>query len=101
MQTNLHRLESDDATIGGFLITYPSGQSKAVTWRTKSHINPVLEAAKEYAATALNERMNAGTLAAMQDADNTNWPSVVAAISRLIVEFNDRLPVDQGSLLKI
>jgi len=92
MQTNLQRLESDDATIGGFVITYPSKQTKAITWRSKTPINPVFDAAKEYAAAALDERLKAGTLAAMQDADNTNWPSVVAAISRLVVEFNDRLP---------
>ena len=92
-QTTLRRLEGDKTTNGGFLITYPSGAAKTVVWQAQEPISPVLEAAKEFAAKALDERLSAGSYQALQDADNTNWPSVVAAIGTVIGEFNARLGV--------
>ena len=88
MATSLRQIDADDPSIGGFAITYPSSTVKLITWRASKPISPVLTAAKQYAAVALNERLESG---AVDDAERTNWASVTACIQKLISDFNARL----------
>lgn len=88
MSTTLQRLESDDKRHGGVVLTFPSGAAKSVTWSTGEPIHPPLDAAKGYAAQVLDALMREGRI---DDADRTNWASVVAAMVRLIEDFNLRL----------
>lgn len=98
----LIRLESDDPLIGGLAITYPSGTCKSLHWRQEAPITEPLAAAKEYAATLLQERLDGRHT---DDAERTNWPSVVAAIQAIVLQWNElrrvalyaqRQPVDNS-----
>lgn len=83
----IQRLESpNDATIGGVLITYPSGATKALHWRQDAPIAEPMAVAKDYAAKLLQERLDARQV---DDAERTNWPSVAAAIQRHILDWNE------------
>lgn len=88
MSTNLHRLEGDHATIGGFKIQFPSGCTKLVHWQSAAPITPELDAAKKYAATVLDGLMREGK---NDDVGRTNWASVTAAIQRIVSDWNERL----------
>lgn len=85
MSTTLIRLDSPDATIGGFRITFPSGCTKNVHWRSEVPILPLLDAAKQYAASTIQALLNEGR---QDDIDRTNWVSVTAAIKHILTEFN-------------
>ena len=83
--TQLIRLEADDPCIGGFRITYPSGHTTDVHWRSEAPIYPTLDAAKEYASKALQALLDARRI---DDAERTNWTSVTAAVQRIISDWN-------------
>jgi hypothetical protein len=85
--TSLIRLEApDDTTQGGVAITYPSGACKSLSWRSQAPIPDTLAAAKEYAATALQNCLDEGRA---DDAERTNWASVCAALQRVLMDWNE------------
>lgn len=86
--TSLIAGEGESVEEGGFLIFFPSGTTKKVAWRSASPITPTIEAAKKYTAQVLDELLKAQ---AMHDVDRTNWVSVIAAIQKIISDFNDKL----------
>lgn len=97
MTTSLQRIEGNDYRIGGFHIRYPSGYAKTLYWNTGAPILPTIDAAKQYASTALQDLIETQRV---DDADRTNWASVTAAIQRIISDFNDiltkRIHADAG-----
>lgn len=85
--TSLIRLESpNDQLVGGFAITYPSGCTKSVVWRSEAPIADTLQAAKEYAARVLQNCLDERRI---DDAERTNWASVTAAIQRIVSDWSD------------
>ncbi len=88
----LHPLEFvytiDASAASGFLAVFPSGAAKTVTWQAGAPISPELEAAKQYAASLI-EALSADAL--FDDMERTNWASAVAAIQKIISDFNDKL----------
>jgi hypothetical protein len=85
MSTTLHRLEGPRPTIGGFLITFPSGTRKTVHWEYDRPIKDTLTAAKGYAAKVVQTLLDEGK---HDDIGRTNWTSVTAAIQAIIVQWN-------------
>jgi len=92
--TTLQRLESttNDATIGGFVITFPSGAARILHWQAHEAITPLRDAAKKYAAAALQTCIDEDR---RDDADRTNWASVTAAVQRIVSDWNDKLRIAQ------
>ena len=88
MTVKMRRLEADSKAMGGVLLEFPSKNSVMVSWNTSKPIDPTLEAAKEYAARVLQHLLDKGR---NDDAERTNWPSVVAGIQHHIREFNAKL----------
>ena len=84
----IHRLESNNPRYGGVVIGFPSGYAIEMSWRSRYGIQPTIDAAKDYAAKALQTLIEQGK---QDDADRTNWVSVTAAIERHIKDFNDAL----------
>ena len=90
---NLQRLEatSNDPKVGGFVMTFPSGRAEVIEW---NHGAPfasdaaILEASKQLAAQ-LVERLS--RTASHDDLERTNWASVVAAIQRIVTDWNAAL----------
>ncbi len=81
-------LEGDFAS--GFLAVFPSGAAKQIVWRTGAPIEPTVDAGKKYAA-ALIEALSKDAL--FDDMERTNWASAVAAIQKIVGDFNDKLRV--------
>lgn len=77
-----------DPNAGGFICRFPSGTTKQVAWRTGAPITPTLDAAKTY-ATQLIEALSRE--AKFDDMERTNWASAVAAIQKIISDWNDKL----------
>ena len=86
--TTLRRLESNDATIGAVLYTFPSGKSKAASWKSETLVTETLELAKSCAAQVRAALMDEG---ATDDLDRTNWPSLVAGTQKHIKDWNEKL----------
>jgi hypothetical protein len=80
--------ESPDPDAAGFVVEFPSGTRKSVAWRSKAPITPTLEAAKSYAGELIAAR--GSEPGGMDDIERTNWPSVVAAVQRIITDWNDK-----------
>lgn len=72
----------------GFICQLPSGRMLQVAWSAGAPITPTIDAAKQYAATLLDKLAKGGH---QDDAERTNWPSVVAAVQRIVSDFNDRV----------
>jgi hypothetical protein len=88
VMTQLRALTHDtDPKIGGFLATFPSGLRKEVVWRSSIPTPDALAAAKEFAAGLLSQLIEENKV---DDANRTNWPSLVAAIQRIVLDFNAR-----------
>jgi hypothetical protein len=86
--TTLRALTCDtDPKVGGFLAVFPSGLKKEVIWKSTVPAPDALQAAKEFTAGLLDQLMQEGK---HDDANRTNWPSLVAAIQRIVLEFNER-----------
>lgn len=77
---------SNDPETAGFVIEWPSGSRKSVAWRSKVPIVPTIDAAKQYAATLIQNRLDEGGI---DDVERTNVPSLVAAIQRLVDDWNE------------
>jgi hypothetical protein len=78
---------NNDPTVGGFVVVFPSGATKAVSWRSEAPIQDTLEAAKTY-TKALVQHMVERQLT--DDLDRTNIPSLVAAIQKIISDWNEK-----------
>lgn len=79
---------SNEPEVGGFVIEFPSGARKSVAWRSGAPIQDTKEAAKQYVVqltqTMLDEQR-------IDDIERTNMPSLVAAVQRIIQDWNDKL----------
>jgi hypothetical protein len=90
----LHRLESDDPWVGGFLVTFPSGTKKTVCWKQEAVISPALEAAKSFVAALIDGMLNAPHVTNadrqvnLDDIERTNIPSLVAAVHKIVRDWN-------------
>lgn len=78
---------SNDSTVGGFVVEFPSGARKSVAWRSEAPISDTMEAAKQYAISLVQHMFDAGL---RDDLNRTNIPSLVAAIARIISDWNDK-----------
>ncbi len=76
-----------DSKVGGFVVVFPSGTSKSVAWRSEAPIQDTLAAAKEYAAKLVQAMIDEQRI---DDLDRTNMPSLVAAIQKLISDWNEK-----------
>jgi len=89
---DLQRLESttNNPRQGGFVIRFPSGRAEVVEWDTGAPMraDAVLQVSKNMAAQ-LVERLSAS--ASHDDMERTNWASVVAAIQRIVTDWNEEL----------
>lgn len=66
---------------------FPSGAFKSVAWRSQAPIQDTLEAAKAYAAELVKHMLDREL---RDDLDRTNIPSLVAAIQKIISDWNDQ-----------
>ena len=87
--TELRRLEAADATIGGVLFTFPSGISKSASWKSETRIADTLEMAKDITKRVLAQLLEEGR---SDDAERTNWVSVVAGVEKHVRDWNATLP---------
>jgi hypothetical protein len=67
-------------------VEFPSGVRKQVAWRSQAPIPDTLAAAKEYAAAVVDALLKDQRV---DDLDRTNIPSLVAAIQRLLQDWNE------------
>lgn len=88
----LQRLESrtGDPKQGGFVMRFPSGRVEVIEWNfgAPMRADQLLQASKDLAAKVI-ERLSSS--AAHDDMERTNWASVVAAIQRIVTDWNDTL----------
>lgn len=84
----LHRLEGKTPHEGGALVVFPSKVGHELAWRARMPIPDALAFAKQQAAQCLDRLMREGK---HDDAERTNWPSLVAALQRIVMDFNERL----------
>jgi hypothetical protein len=85
---NVWRAEANDPRIGGVIVEWPSGVRKTASWRSLEPIYPVIDAAKEYVAQLVQERLDAHCA---DDVERTNIASLVAAVCKHIEDWNARL----------
>lgn len=88
MPTSLQRMEADDATIGGFLMRFPSGKATVVQWK---HGAPSLDSkadAQKLITGVVDSLLKEGR---QDDIDRTNWVSCVAAAQRIVSDWSDLL----------
>ncbi len=82
---NLHRLEAPGhPDVGGVLAEFPSGKRLQASWRHAEAVDS-LSTAKRIAAHLLDRLI---TLGLHDDANRTNWPSVVAAVQTIIRDWD-------------
>lgn len=86
-QMRLLEATNDDPRIGGVLVTFPSGTTKLATWAWDGPVAEVVTLAKDVAAQVLDSLLRDGKI---DDAERTNWPSVVAGLCALIRVWNSR-----------
>lgn len=82
---NLWRLEDPaHPDVGGVLAEFPSGRRLQASWRHAERVD-ALATAKRVAAHLLDTLMRDGLA---DDADRTNWPSVVAAVQAIVMQWD-------------
>ena len=85
----IYRLEGKNSHFeGGILFVTPNRRKLSVSWQSTSPIHDTLAMAKECATRLLDQMLKSGYV---DDADRTNWPSVVAACQRHVKDFNQAL----------
>ena len=80
--------ESNQDDVGGFIVEFSNNRRKQFVWRTGAPILPALDAAKQYAETLINGLVADGM---MSEVHATNWVSAIAAIQKIILDWNDKL----------
>ncbi len=90
----LHPAESTngDPFVGGFIARFPSGVAKQVAWRFDRPIYPTIDAAKQHAANLVSALQSSGHV---DDIERTNWASAVAAIQKIIGDWNEKVRAHQ------
>lgn len=90
----LRALENDDPLVGGFLVTWPSGNAKTVVWRQSAVIHPALDGAKQFVAGVIEGMLNGPGITnddrriALDDIERTNIPSLVASVWKIVRDWN-------------
>jgi hypothetical protein len=75
--------------VGGVVFFLPSGKTKVLGWRQPRPIAPPLDAAKEFTAKVVQQLLDEDSPESRADVNGTNWTSVVAAVQRIILDWND------------
>ena len=85
----LFPLESatNDPKVGGFVVEFPSNARKSVHWVSDAPFQDTLDAAKQYVTTLVQHCLDHGLI---DDLERTNVPSLVAAVQRIIIDWNER-----------
>jgi hypothetical protein len=78
---------NSDTEIGGFVCIFPSGATKQVAWKSQAPIQDTLAAAKQYTASLIE---HLSRLALFDDMERTNWASCVAAVQKIIQDWNEK-----------
>jgi hypothetical protein len=86
--TSLIQADGNTPEEGGIFFFFPSGATKSIAWRQTTQITPTLDAAKEFTTKVVASLQRDGL---QSDIDRTNWASVVAAVQRVILDWNDEL----------
>jgi len=93
--TSLQRLEHPTRPdVGGVLVTFPSGVTKALHWTSKAPVADPLAMGKDLAARALQDCLDGRRI---DDAERTSWASVAAACTAIVREWNAKVRAS-GSL---
>lgn len=79
--------ESDDPEVGGVVVTFPSGATKSIAWKSQAPIIEHLDAAKEYVTKLVQNMLDSGLV---DDLERTNIPSLVAAVQKNIIDWNNK-----------
>ncbi len=77
----------NDTTVGGFIVEFDSGVRKVIAWKQDAPILPVLDAAKLYTAKLVEQLLKERH---MDEVEFTNWASAVAAVQKIITDWNDK-----------
>lgn len=76
----------NDPEVFAFVVDFPSGARKSVSWKQSAPVVDSLECAKACASQLVQSLLNAGL---QDDIDRTNWASATAAIQKLITDWNE------------
>lgn len=76
-----------DTRAGGFIVEFPSGARKEVSWVRAAPVIDATVAAKETITQLVDDCLRAGLI---DDLERTNVPSLVAAAQRIILDWNER-----------
>lgn len=79
--------ENDDTRNGGVHLHTPSGIQLVAGWREPGIVGDTLATAKHIAAKFIDTLM---TKHEGRDVDRINWPSAVAAIQRIVIDWNEK-----------
>ncbi len=79
-----------DPRIGGVLFKFPSGKQKTLQWEWPLPVLDTLAVSKHLAARLLDDLMRDN---ALDDIGRTNWPSMTAAIQRVVKDWSEKLRV--------
>lgn len=69
------------------MCVFPSGATKSVAWRSQAPIQDTLAAAKQYTASLIDAMSKA---ALFDDMERTNWASCVAAVQKIVQDWNEK-----------
>ncbi len=78
---------TNDPEVGGFVVEFPSGTRKSVAWRSQAPIQDTLEAAKQYVVKLVQAMLDEQRI---DDLERTNMPSLVAAVQKIISDWNSK-----------
>lgn len=90
----LRAIESDDPLVGGFIVEFPSGTSKVITWRQEPLVSPALDGAKAFVAAMIEGMLNGPGVTnddrriSLDDIERTNIPSLVASVWKIVRDWN-------------
>ena len=78
---------TNDPLVGAFVVEFPSGARKSVSWRQSAPIPDSMAAAKEFATQLIQHMLDAQLI---DDLERTNMPSLVAAIQKIVMDWNEK-----------
>jgi len=78
---------TNDPEVGGFVVEFPSCTRKSVAWRSQAPIQDTLEAAKQYVVKLVQAMLDEQRI---DDLERTNMPSLVAAVQKIISDWNSK-----------
>ena len=80
-------IKDNDPDVGGFIVEFDNGVRKSIAWRSKAPINPSQDAARAYAETLINHCLQSPGM--LDEVRSTNWVSAIAAIQKIIQDWNE------------